>query len=325
MSARPLPTWGYVVGFLAQEAPAQVPIGILPGLALRVSHQRLALHIPLGKRAMWTRAAPKGLSLTETTEEGRPILVIEATGQSHVELFYSLISSSGVERLQMAAEVVAAIATCAGDWHRLLGGEGALSREEAIGLYGELWTLLHLLPHYGANALGMWQGPAGGAHDFVGRECDLEVKTTTSTTRVHTIHGLGQLTARPDAPLYLVSLQIAPNKEGISLIQLMQEVKQRLGDFPGQADLFNQTLSRRGANIDVDDPQANIGFSLWSAPQVIRVSRSFPALTGATLSAVLPETAALISNVVYDIAVDGLGEPWPHDDDLGALIKSTTP
>ncbi|SEQ32035.1 Putative PD-(D/E)XK family member [Streptomyces sp. yr375] len=94
-------------------------------------------------------------------------------------------------------------------WSALLGRPRGMSLQKRIGLHGELAVLGRVAQLVGWQAaLDSWVGPAGEEHDFALGEADLEIKTTTSELRSHTIHGLGQLAETPGRPLWFASLRL---------------------------------------------------------------------------------------------------------------------
>ncbi|WP_328970284.1 PD-(D/E)XK motif protein [Streptomyces sp. NBC_00239] len=94
-------------------------------------------------------------------------------------------------------------------WTELLNRSRGLSLERRLGLHGELAILRALARRHGwPEAVESWRGPRAEEHDFGLRDVDLEVKTTSSEERRHTVHGLGQLRATAGRPLWLASVQL---------------------------------------------------------------------------------------------------------------------
>jgi hypothetical protein len=89
----------------------------------------------------------------------------------------------------------------------------ALSEEEAVGLFGELWFLEFWLEPVDASALGAWTGPTGDRHDFKWRAASVEVKATRARSdgaAKHRISTLDQLEDPEQGELYLFSLRATP-------------------------------------------------------------------------------------------------------------------
>ncbi|MFF0135873.1 PD-(D/E)XK motif protein [Streptomyces sp. NPDC005227] len=99
-------------------------------------------------------------------------------------------------------------------WSALLGRSRGLSLERRLGLQGELAVLGRLAGKHGwGSALDAWVGPQGEEHDFALSEADLEIKTTASEARRHTVHGIGQLTETVGRPLWFASLRLTRGGE----------------------------------------------------------------------------------------------------------------
>lgn len=105
-----------------------------------------------------------------------------------------------------------------------------LSSDAQIGLLGELWILRLLTgTSLGAGALRCWQGPLGAAQDFHIRGGAIEVKSTVRTgsflTRINSIEQLDG----DRAPIFLCALRFEENLDGISLVDLVSELREKFG------------------------------------------------------------------------------------------------
>lgn len=95
----------------------------------------------------------------------------------------------------------------------LLGGqELLLGEEQQRGLVGECVFLRKLLVRARAlsrpvaDALSCWHGYERGKRDFSGGGVAVEVKFTTSSVRLHSIHGLAQLDPQAGEEVFLFSM-----------------------------------------------------------------------------------------------------------------------
>lgn len=105
-----------------------------------------------------------------------------------------------------------------------------LSSDAQIGLFGELW-LLRLLTDtcLGAGALDCWQGPLRAAQDFHVRGGAIEVKSTVRTgSFLARINSVEQLDG-DRAPIFLCAFRFEENTDGISLVDLVSELRERFG------------------------------------------------------------------------------------------------
>ena len=103
-----------------------------------------------------------------------------------------------------------------------------LSSDAQIGLLGELW-LLRLLTDttLGTGALECWQGPLRAAQDFHVRGGAIEVKATVRTgSFLARINSIEQLDGER-APIYLCALRFEESVDGISLVDLVSELRER--------------------------------------------------------------------------------------------------
>ncbi len=103
-----------------------------------------------------------------------------------------------------------------------------LTRDEQVGLVGELWFLLEWLPRLTVASVSAWQGPLRGRHDFVSDTLSVEVKATRTGTGpvVHRVARLDQLDEPGAGQLYLLSLRAVPDPLGeASLDDLLHRVR----------------------------------------------------------------------------------------------------
>lgn len=105
-----------------------------------------------------------------------------------------------------------------------------LSPDAQIGLFGELWILRLLLDtSLGAGALNCWQGPLRAAQDFHVRAGAIEVKSTVRTgsflARINSIEQLDD----DREPTFLCAFRFEENTDGLSLVGLVTELRERFG------------------------------------------------------------------------------------------------
>lgn len=113
-------------------------------------------------------------------------------------------------------------------WEELLRSKRVLSRDEELGLWGELWLLLQLPAT--DMAVSSWRGPDAEWVDFVGGGLGIECKT--SRRRLEHFVSQEQLT-RPlgDLEVYLLSLWVDTDAvAGQTLSDLVTVMDGRLGD-----------------------------------------------------------------------------------------------
>lgn len=126
------------------------------------------------------------------------------------------------------------------------------TREEVIGVWGELYFMLYLLRtcanhHNQIAILNSWEGEHREKIDFrfVSALHAVEVKSTLSENRDHHINGLGQVTVPlgfKDGTLASISLTEIP---GYTCSDLLSEIEATAMGTPSEIDEFKQTLAKR--------------------------------------------------------------------------------
>lgn len=152
-----------------------------------------------------------------------------------------------------------------------------LSTSVQIGLFGELWVLSNvLLPTVGSKVCHMWSGPDSERHDFVGHGVHLEVKTTTRSEPKHEISRLDQLRTPKDKRLLLVSVLLERSLGGeVTLADLVDEVRGKLGSDGREIDVFESQLSKLGWHEGVRQNGSLLRFNFRDV-HVFEVEGSFP-------------------------------------------------
>lgn len=215
------------------------------------------------------------------------------------------------ELLRSGVKFHDAVPVAVGALRELLARRTKLSEEQQIGLIGELLVLEHGLVGAPEETLEAWLGVDNEEHDFVFGDFDLEVKSTRSESRVHTINSLTQLAAAPGRPLSLVSIQLTAGgsaAEGRSLADLITDIRVATHERWHQG--INDKLSRAGWQ----DEDADLYPSRWlyrSRPRGYVVDEFFPALTPSTVIDNVPSPQLIVS-VRYQV-------------DVSQLVHSTLP
>lgn len=175
-----------------------------------------------------------------------------------------------------------------------------LSSDAQIGLLGELWMLKSLTEtSLGAAALDCWQGPLRAAQDFHVRGGALEVKSTVrSGSFLARINSIEQLDDEK-APLFLCAFRFEENTDGISLVDLVSELRHTFGQAGGQRG-FEALLMVMGY---MDDHAPLYGRTLTiKNAMAFRADGTMPRLTRAALP-------AAVRSAEYVLDLDALGVP----------------
>jgi hypothetical protein len=213
--------------------------------------------------------------------------------------------------------IVSSLARWRAFWTTRAGG---MSRDEAVGLFGELWFMRRWLGSLNAEKVERWQATDSARHDFQWLNASVEVKTAVSqatTPPVHRVASLEQLADPERGQLYLFSLQVCDDALAAnSLHALVAAVADLLkDDFQAMAAL-NDKLAARG--YSPDDRQAPARSFRVLGERLYRVEPGFPRLTRQTFATTsLP---AGISAIEYglDLSACARWEVASSPDDPGA-------
>lgn len=196
------------------------------------------------------------------------------------------------------------------DFELLVAKSGQLSKEEVIGLFGELWVLHALLEEQVAGAYS-WIGANRESHDFRLGSLELEVKTTTSNVRKHRIHGLNQISPTPDHDLELISIRLGSSGHGSgrTVNSLVVDIREFLGADDSSLRMFNQSLMSLG--YDGEHAECQVMYQLTAMPMAIAIGSDFPAVSYEWLSnAIGSAPSARIRDVDLTLDLEGLGRPF---------------
>ena len=201
-------------------------------------------------------------------------------------------------------------------WHHLLRGGGSvrLSRQQQMGLLGELYVLERvLLPSLGAfDTVQAWQGPVGSPKDFEVGLVHVESKAhRAGATPKITISSENQLDASGLDALFLHVLELnqATGHDGgaVSLREVADRIVEQLyAQSPPAAQLFETRLMAAGL-----DPEDDYSDFQWteSDSAVYLINDDFPRITWG-------ELRTGVSDVRYSIS---LAECAPFKTSVHAL------
>lgn len=200
----------------------------------------------------------QGFSLISTELQGYPAdhswfaLVRQESGS--LELFtkvaadlVNLMESTSVQDgLRIHSAMISRIRA----WQAFMkrDSDGVLSKEEEIGLFGELLVLQNLLDDGVSefDALDSWAGPDDGLHDFLLGDGAIEVKTTLAPAGfIARVSNLDQLDDSLHQPLFVAAVRLAQLPEGATLPEVIDQVAGQIRD-PGASALLNSRLVSAG-------------------------------------------------------------------------------
>jgi hypothetical protein len=129
-----------------------------------------------------------------------------------------------------------------------------MNREEALGLFGELWFLRRWLGAVNAGTVRRWQATESARHDFQWALASVEVKTASTQSAappVHRITSLEQLADPEQGALFLFSLQVYNDALAANTLQnLVNALTADLHDDFAALEEFNEKVAARGYTPD---------------------------------------------------------------------------
>lgn len=281
-------------------------------IALDAARRRYILvHIPNGEPSELAERTSKGIAVQtvelrvdgERTERFVEIACLESQGYAAldtiaVELVQALMAGASIGRVRLVQNVLA-------KWRRFWSGvnQGVLSKEQQLGLFGELWFLSRwLCPTVGAaKAVQMWRGPTGARNDFEVQGMAIEVKTTGRLDSTHVIHGLDQLLEPPSGTLFLYSLSVRDEASGTdSLPKMVNEMRGRLASDVQVLMQFDASVYAAGYDDRLASEYAKLVLRIRDEG-LYRVTDGFPRLVPTSISGGLP---AGLSAVTYELNLD---------------------
>lgn len=124
--------------------------------------------------------------------------------------------------------------------------DAPLTPEEARGLQGELIVLDNLINQQGPSITTSWMGPSGTLHDFVNEEqWHIEVKESTLPNPIAIVHPIEQLEPI-GLPFNLVMVRLMRNDDGQSLPEMIDQIRNKLGDDNANRTHFRDMIQQSG-------------------------------------------------------------------------------
>ncbi|MFF4227219.1 PD-(D/E)XK motif protein [Streptomyces abikoensis] len=305
--------WSEVEEYLSSGRGISIPLAgpQAPRVDYVVTDDRdIALHLQLSPRQRLPKSPHPLIRVEEIALEGLRMARLRTTQRTLLRDFHDLlcgvadrVTVGGRTPEQAFGETVRA-------WRALLERPRELTTERRIALMGELAVLGSLARVHGwGNAVESWNGPFGEEHDFGSDGYDVEVKTTASEERLHTVHGFDQLTPAPGRPLWIVSIQVTRGgAEGRTLTESVKAIRSRVSDeAPSALDRLDTLLDRIALPRSQDDER----WRMRSNPLVLVADDRFPSLDRSVLGGLPQEVAIRIKDIDYQVDLTGL-QPSPE-------------
>ncbi len=314
--------WEFIERDLPEAGKLTVRVA-LPGrrkdlmIAMDSAKRRhLLIEIPLGESTSFVERSSRGISIQTVdmnVDEGErrnfvDIICLESAGHSALdtiayEIADALEAGASILRISLVQNVLA-------KWRRFWSEvhKGLISREQQIGLFGELWFLAHWLgPSVGfSSAVRAWRGPLGSRNDFESNLVGVEVKTSSKSEISHHINGLEQLLEPKDGALFLMSIGVRDEASASeSLPGLISYIREMLQSDFDALSCFDSCLYSSGYLDALESEYDKLKLRI-RRQEIYRVVDGFPRLIPGSLK----EPLALgIGSVGYELNLNG-AESW---------------
>ncbi|MFJ9915218.1 PD-(D/E)XK motif protein [Actinacidiphila glaucinigra] len=299
--------WSTVEHYLGEGLAASYRLsgavaGPLVSYEIGAGGRDIALYVELDRHRRPPRSRMPAVQIDQVAHHGRRMARIHTSQVTLMRDFHDLLMAVADRIVTAGRHLDDAFEQTIQGWSELLEQPGGMAARKRLGLHGELAVLRAVAERNGwASALDAWVGPQGEEHDFALADGDLEVKTTASEERRHTIHGVGQLDETPGRPLWFVSLRLTRGgAAGRTLGDSVRAVRDAAAaESVAAARQLDLALAASGWRDDVADDER---WTPRDGPLVLR-GDAMPRLR-ADMSP--PDAVERVSSVRYDVDVTGL-------------------
>mgnify|MGYP003670697284 CR=1 FL=1 len=294
--------------YFAAGASSLVVLDGTPAAYLFVEPEvpRLSLRVPRDGNGLPDLHLYDVLRTSEVHSDGRHWYQLSVVGPAVQEAFPLLADVS--DRVQLEGQsFVSAVTSALRSFRDFLAGVSKMSRQEEVGLFGELLVLEYLISNLPEHeAVAAWRGWDAAEHDFDLGDTDVEVKTTTSERRQHRIASATQLVPTPGRDLWLLSVQVTKASEhspdAVCLTDLIRRVAGCIGRDEVRSDFFARLSRARWTETTASAYSDK--FRLRSGPAHFLVDEGFPAITPAKLETL--GLGAEVVDLIYMLDLSGL-------------------
>jgi hypothetical protein len=227
--------------YRSRVIPGDLQLEISAGMRATDNAPCLMLQTALEPQAMFELS---GMRLASIGDSNGPLLVLSLEDSTRRDLFTTICADViGAASAAGSNDPLGQFLARLGAWrHFLRDRHDGLSRQETVGLIGELLVLEQLLGHT-AGTLACWDGPNDGLHDFHLGGHSLEVKTGLGPSSVIYISRLDQLDTNGVDRLDLLHVRLIEAPDGRSLGAIIAAIAALL---PGSTHVFDNLLLQRG-------------------------------------------------------------------------------
>jgi hypothetical protein len=304
-----------------QYAYSQIETRVQAGfVATGVLRDGFSILIPFGENDDIAESSDLKVSLRKTQVgwDSGPVTYLEIVcHDASLELAFAQLCSDLIE-VVAGSDTAAMEARIHYDrWRALFAPQrrSGLSRNEIVGILGELITLADVVRHRKDRSIDIWTGPSKAARDFESGGHFIEVKSTTSRNGIIVgIHGLQQLDVPDGADLHLVVHRLTPSEMGISVDDQIEV----LVSFGVDRIALYEKLSIAGYDWADTAGYAGLRFRRETT-NWYRVDEEFPRLVSKSIvGGALP---AGVINVEYAVDLTGQFPAALNEDDVLSAVR----
>lgn len=206
----------------------------------------LVIEAPVGADALFEVG---GMRLAVVAGERGPLTVLSLEDRDRMDIFTTVCADAVEDCASAGTDALPAFLARLDAWRRFLRERrSGLSREETVGLIGELIILEAITP-IGASSLPAWAAPDDGLHDFRRNGHAMEVKTSLGPSSTVRISSLDQLDTAGLRRLDLVHVRLIEAPDGRTLGDLIGDISRSFPDETSRR-AFQNALLRRGLMPD---------------------------------------------------------------------------
>lgn len=231
------------------------------------------------------RLTAEGVSLSDQRDAAQGLLRIAVVLEREpLRDVFEVLAADLVEVVRQAGTPMQAVAMGVSRleaWQAFLrSGRRGLSREEQIGLLGELTVLELLATEIGYEAaIESWLGPLDGIHDFSRSGTAIEVKAVGGGGNLVRISRLDQLDRRGLSNLLIARPRLQETREGRTVLTAVRDIR---GALDRSATSLRQALDDRllRAGLVEVERQPSFPSFVLQALYGFDIREDFPRLTG---------------------------------------------
>lgn len=278
-----------------------LPLDILAGIRATDNAPCLMLQTSTTSEVLFELG---GMRLSSISDQLGPFLVLSLEDINRRDLFTTICADVVASAAQAGSEdALSRFLARLHAWRQFLRERrSGLSRQETIGLLGELLVLEQLLSA-DRRRLSAWKSPEDGLHDFESNGHALEIKTSLGPSSSITISKLDQLDSTGLRQLDLLHVRLVELPSGRCLQDIIAAITASLPDDASRR-AFEDALIGRGLMPD-DDAARLLPRVQQRSIDVYSVSDGFPRLHRAALPvAIVEATYTLEIRAISNFAVD---------------------